>query len=827
MNIGSFIWNIADDVLRGVYTRGKYRDIILPMTVIRRLDAVLEPTKAAVLARKAELDALDLPPAAQEPALNKAAAQAFHNGSPFTLKQLLSRPNPATQRADFESYLDGFSGNVREIIEQFGFRKQLDTLERAGILHALLEKFCDDRVNLSPLPIRDDDGRIRLPAMDNHAMGTLFEELLRKFNEENNEEAGEHFTPRDIIELMAELVFRPVADQIGDSTYLLYDDACGTGGMLTVGEEKLARLATKAGKAAEIYLYGQESNPETYAICKADLLIKGEGAEARNIAPNSTLSADAHGRQGLRFDFMMANPPFGKTWKLDLAAMGGKTAALDPRFVVQHPGLDGDDKRLRLFPRVSDGQLLFLVNKLSKMKDTPLGSRIADIHNGSALFTGEAGSGESNVRRWIIENDWLEAIVALPLNIFYNTGIATYVWVLSNRKTEARKGKVQLIDATKWFRPLRRNLGKRNCEMTPEHIQAVMDAYAAMETNDSSVVLPNSSFGYRPGYDDLCRIWMPEEATGWYAHIAEAIEELREELRSMQAANATPEQFGLKVRSHPDTLIVTARNKMGSGEKLRVSIGLGEKFAETATLKWDAQSLDANRMATRRLVERMAETGAPLSSAQQGSGGWLVEGVSPGPVQDFISEFQNHPGSMLTDPGPVRRYIEDRRETELASWDVLFASVRSHDPKGVTDTSLGLPIHCQRRSAGKRSILGNTLRVTNKQRVASRGTEKAGLTDAQIDAAQQDYRGRHLGKENFPDSIYRKVRDRPLLIVHLLTIGPDGGDLSNQQPVIAWSISFPRTEMEEKRVDYVVNTTWWRENYSDELDEEDMAGDED
>lgn len=496
MNLSSFIWNIADDVLRGVYTRGKYRDIVLPMTVIRRLDAVLEPTKAAVLARKAELDALSLPAAAQEPALNKAAGQAFHNSSPFTLKQLLSRPNPATQRADFESYLDGFSANVREIIEQFGFRKQIDKLESASILHALLEKFCDERVNLAPSPVRDDEGRIRLPALDNHGMGTLFEELLRKFNEENNEEAGEHFTPRDIIELMAELVFRPVADRIGDSTYLLYDDACGTGGMLTVGEEKLARLAQRAGKSVEIHLYGQESNPETYAICKADLLIKGEGAEARNVAPNSTLSADAHGREGLKFDFMMANPPFGKTWKVDLAAMGGKAGALDPRFVVEHPGVEGDDKRLRLFPRVSDGQLLFLVNKLSKMKDTPLGSRIADIHNGSALFTGEAGSGESNVRRWIIENDWLEAIVALPLNIFYNTGIATYVWVLSNRKAAHRRGKVQLIDATKLFQPLRRNLGKRNCEMTAEHIQAVLDAYEKMETSDTSIVLPNASFGY-------------------------------------------------------------------------------------------------------------------------------------------------------------------------------------------------------------------------------------------------------------------------------------------------------------------------------------------
>ena len=496
MNIGNFIWNIADDVLRGVYTRGKYRDIILPMTVIRRLDAVLEPTKPAVLARRAELDALDLPSAAQEPALNKAAGQAFHNASPFTLKQLLSRPNPATQRADFESYLDGFSANVREIIEQFGFRKQIDKLESASILHALLEKFCDERVNLAPIPTRDDEGRIRLPALDNHGMGTLFEELLRKFNEENNEEAGEHFTPRDIIELMAELVFRPVADRIGDSTYLLYDDACGTGGMLTVGEEKLARLAQRVGKSVEIHLYGQESNPETYAICKADLLIKGEGAEARNVAPNSTLSADAHGREGLKFDFMMANPPFGKTWKVDLAAMGGKAGALDPRFVVEHPGVEGDDKRLRLFPRVSDGQLLFLVNKLSKMKDTPLGSRIADIHNGSALFTGEAGSGESNVRRWTIENDWLEAIVALPLNIFYNTGIATYVWVLSNRKAAHRRGKVQLIDATKLYQPLRRNLGKRNCEMTAEHIQAVLDAYEKMETSDTSIILPNASFGY-------------------------------------------------------------------------------------------------------------------------------------------------------------------------------------------------------------------------------------------------------------------------------------------------------------------------------------------
>jgi type I restriction enzyme M protein len=402
----------------------------------------------------------------------------------------LARPNPETQKADFEAYLDGFSENVREVIARFKFREELGRLAEHNRLHALIEKFCDERINLAPTPVRDDEGRVQLPGLDNH------EELLRRFNEDYNQGAGEQFTPRDIVEMMAELVFRPIKDRIGDGTYLLYDDACGTGGMLTVGEAKLRELARKDSKKTEIHLYGQELNPETYAICKADLLLKGEGEEARNIAFGSTLSADVHGRNGLKFDFMMANPPFGTTWKIDLAAMSGKAAANDPRFVVEHEGLASDDDRLRLLPRVSDGQLLFLVNKLSKMKNTPLGSRIADVHNGSALFTGEAGSGESNVRRWIIENDWLEAIVALPLNIFYNTGIATYVWVLSNRKAKARKGKVQLIDATKLFQPLRRNLGKRNCEMNAAHIETVLAAYASMETSDISVVLPNESFGY-------------------------------------------------------------------------------------------------------------------------------------------------------------------------------------------------------------------------------------------------------------------------------------------------------------------------------------------
>lgn len=332
-------------------------------------------------------------------------------------------------------------------------------------------------------------------------------------------------------------------------------------------------------------------------------------------------------------------------------------------------------------------------------------------------------------------------------------------------------------------------------------------------------------FGYRPGYDDLCRVWMPDEAAGWYAHIAEATEDLRDQLRVMQAANATPEQFGLKVRSHPDTLIVTARNKMGSGETVRVSIGLSQTFAETATLKWDAASVDANRKAARRLVSRMADAGVPVTGAIRVQGGFLVQGAPPGPIEDFVSEFQNHPGSMLTEPGPVRRYIEGRRDTELAEWDVLFASVNNAGPLGVTDMSLGLDIHCQRRKPGDRSIRGQTLLVTNKQRVASRGVEKAGLSDDRIEAAEAAWRDRK-GGTNYPDRIYREVRHRPLLIVHLLVVGEEGADLSGQTPVVAWSISFPQTGMEEKRVEYVVNTTWWRENYGAELADEDMAGDD-
>ena len=438
---------------------------------------------------KAQLD--DAGIANQDAALRQASSQAFYNTSPFRLRDLASRGRQQQLRADFEAYLDGFSPNIQEVLDKFKFRNQIPTLVEADALGFLLEKFLDTSINLSPVPVLNGDGSIRLEGLDNHRMGTVFEELIRRFNEENNEEAGEHFTPRDVVQLMARLVFLPIADRMQSATYLVYDGACGTGGMLTVAEETLTQLAREQGKEASVHLYGQEVNPETYAISMADLILKGEGGEADNMQYGSTLSADAFPAR--EFDFMLSNPPYGKSWKSDLERMGGKSDITDPRFVVEH----GGDADYSLITRSSDGQMMFLANMLSKMKHgTPLGSRIAEVHNGSSLFTGDAGQGESNIRRWIIENDWLEAIVALPLNIFYNTGIATYIWVLSNRKPEHRRGHVQLIDATQWFRPLRKNLGSKNCELSDEDIGRICDAFLAFEETEQSKIFPNEAFGY-------------------------------------------------------------------------------------------------------------------------------------------------------------------------------------------------------------------------------------------------------------------------------------------------------------------------------------------
>jgi len=477
--IVSFIWGIADDVLRDLFKRGKYPDVILPMCVIRRMDAVLEPTKQQVLDTKKMLDEARI--TEQRAALCDAAGQAFYNTSKFTLRDLESRGSQQQLLADFEDYLNGFSPNVQDILDNFKFRNQLQTLSKADAIGTLIHKFLDPDIDLSPAGI------------DNHSMGTVFEELVRRFNEENNEEAGEHWTPRDAVRLMANLVFLPIEPEIKSGTYLLYDCACGTGGMLTVAEEALTAIGDQRGQQVKCLLYGQEINPETYAVCKADMLLKGEGESPDHIvggAEWSTLSHDAF--PGQEFDFMLANPPYGKSWKKDLEAMGGKDGMRDPRFKVMHQG-----EELSLVTRSSDGQMLFLANMASKMNEkSALGSRIAEVHNGSSLFTGDAGQGESNIRRWLIENDWLETIVALPLNLFYNTGIATYVWVLSNKKPAHRKGRVQLIDASQWFKPLRKNLGKKNCELSPEDIERISRTFLDFEETPESKIFPNAAFGY-------------------------------------------------------------------------------------------------------------------------------------------------------------------------------------------------------------------------------------------------------------------------------------------------------------------------------------------
>ena len=473
--ITAFIWNIAN-VLRDVVKPGKRQDIILPMCVLRRLDAVLEPTKDAVLAEHKQLKKERIHN--MELLLRKASKQAFYNTSKFTLKTLIAGGGQQSLLSNFNNYLNGFSPNVKEIMGNFHFQHNLKILSDNNLLGTLIERFTAADIDLSP------------SGLDNHGMGTIFEELVRRFNESNNEEAGEHWTPRDAVRLMAQLVFHPIKDQIKSGTYTIYDCACGTGGMMTVAERELFEIAEQRNLKIKCQLYGQETNPETLAVCKADMLLKGEGIHADNIKEKSTLSVDAF--SGKRFNFMLANPPYGKDWNSDLKTLGGKDGINDPRF----NGRCGDET-LSLITRSSDGQMLFLANMVSKMQTkTEMGSRIAEVHNGSSLFTGDAGQGESNIRRYIIENDWLEAIVALPKNMFYNTGIATYIWVLSNRKTKARRGKVQLINATEWFSPLSRNLGKKNCELSSKNIEKIIRTFLDFKNTRESKIFSNKSFGY-------------------------------------------------------------------------------------------------------------------------------------------------------------------------------------------------------------------------------------------------------------------------------------------------------------------------------------------
>ncbi len=474
--IVSFLWGVAD-LIRDTFKRGKYQDIILPLTVLRRLDCVLAPTKEQVLSTQAKL--VDKKLENLDPQLRKAAGFAFYNTSRYDFEKLLAdAPHLA---ANLRNYIAGFSPNMREVLEKFDFDNTIAKLDEAGLLFQVLERF--KNVDLHP------------DKVDNPTMGTIFEELIRKFNEALNENPGEHFTPRDVVHLMVDLLLSGDEDRIRRKGVVIsvYDPCCGSGGMLTISKEHILAGRRKndtiirepINPEADIHLFGQEVNPETFAVCKSDLFMKStDGRDAENIIFGTTLSNDLHG--GRCFDYMIANPPYGKDWKRDEEAVVTEhERGASGRF---GPGL----------PRISDGQLLFLLHMLAHMKETKDGgSRVAIIMNGSPLFTGDAGSGESDIRRFVLENDWLEALIALPEQLFYNTGIATYVWVLTNRKAAERRGKLQLIDATSFWSPMRKSLGDKRREVPPEKAEEILRLLRSFEEGEFVKIFPTTRFGFR------------------------------------------------------------------------------------------------------------------------------------------------------------------------------------------------------------------------------------------------------------------------------------------------------------------------------------------
>ena len=525
----SFIWNIANDVLVNAFNKGDYKKVILPMLVLRRIDVLLEPTKDAVIQMKEQLDKNKIEN--QAPVLYDITGYPFYNTSKFTMKTLKSEIDPLRLKMNFIEYLNGYSKDVLDIIEKLHLRQVVDNLTEAERLGSIIEKFTSDKINLSSKPVFDGEGNLLHPALDNHTVGMMFEELLRRFNEENNvTEAGEHFTPRDYVKLLADLAVLPVADKIKATTYSVYDGACGTGGILTIAQERIKQIGKEQGKDVAINIYGQELLPDTYATCKADLMISGHiksfpynyaGEEREYIAFDSTVSRDGHA--GETYDFCISNPPFGTPWKEDLKKRGlketEKAKFTDSRFNIAI-GNGENRKDITFLPDIGDCQMLFLANNLSRMvDDTELGTRIVEVHNGSSLFTGNAGSGASNLRQYIIENDMLEAIIAMPENDFYNTGIGTYIWVVTNRKEERRKGYVQLIDATDIKSSLRKNLGKKNCETNEADRNEIVKMLLDFKETKKSKIFPNKEFGYysvtverplRLVYENLDEIALPD-----------------------------------------------------------------------------------------------------------------------------------------------------------------------------------------------------------------------------------------------------------------------------------------------------------------------------
>jgi type I restriction enzyme M protein len=482
----NFIWTVADDVLINKFLENQYQDVILPMTVLRRLDLALEPTKDKVLLTHNEFKSkIDNLTGLLTSELH-GSGLAFYNTSPYTMKKLLD--DPKNIDANFLDYLNGYSENVQDIISKFKFRNQLNTFEETGITFSLIEKFCNPKVELSPDKISP------------MAMGYMFEDLIRRFNEKTNAAAGRHFTPREIIELMTHLVYLPVKDKIQKGTFLVYDPCAGSGAMLTQSKKFATDPDGEVKSEAAFHLYGQENTGEMYAVCKSDMLLKGEDPD--KIKFGSTLSEYGFDPD-LKFNFMLTNPPYGTTWKQDQENLnvgsGKKMEIIDKRFNLPIKNFRGELEETCLTSRSNDGQLMFMLHMLSKMKDPKDGgSRIASVHNGSALFTGDAGSSESGIRQYILENDLLECIIQLPHNIFYNTGIATYVWVLSNVKETYRKGKVQLINASteEFYQKMRKGLGDKRVELTSENILNIQEMYFAFEENEYSKIFDNKDFGF-------------------------------------------------------------------------------------------------------------------------------------------------------------------------------------------------------------------------------------------------------------------------------------------------------------------------------------------
>ena len=492
----SLIWNIADDVLRDVFVRGQYRDVILPMVVLRRLDALLEPTKEAVDTQIAQDKELGLDP--DEYAINEITGLSFYNTSRWTLSRLKSHATDDNELllSNFTEYLLGYSSNVQDVLNKFEFFAKARKLAERDCLLSLIEKITDPYINLTDKPGKDPNG-LPLPAVSNFDMGTIFEELLRRFNEENNEEAGEHFTPRDVIHLLSQLVFDPMLDNL-PPVVQIYDPACGSGGMLTEASEY---LVSKGINRSAIEIAGTEINPETYAICKSDLIIKNVNPDG--IYYGNTIT-DNHFADRT-FGYMITNPPYGKSWKEHKKQIYHEKELLDDRFRKTLVNFIGEEEQIDCCPRTSDGQLLFVLEMIDRMKPLdvqPQGTRIASIHNGSSLFTGDAGQAESNIRRYLLENDLVDAIVQLPNNIFYNTGISTYCWILTNKKEACRRGKVLLIDASQAFEKLRKNQGNRNCTIEPfrgaiyEVYRQYIECNATDKTPITAKIFPVDEFRY-------------------------------------------------------------------------------------------------------------------------------------------------------------------------------------------------------------------------------------------------------------------------------------------------------------------------------------------